>query len=64
MIMNNLPARYDSVMSTWDSTLDASKTLENLMFQLFQQETRLNNRLEGSVEKVTSYAASLKASET
>jgi hypothetical protein len=64
MIMSNLPARYDSVMSTWDNTLDTSKTLENLMLQLFKQETILKNRLEGSVEKVTTYAALLKANET
>jgi hypothetical protein len=64
MIMSNLPNRYDNVMSAWDNIPDVSKTLENLTFWLFQQETRLNNRLEGSVEKVTSYAASLKASET
>jgi hypothetical protein len=57
MIMSNLLARYDSVMSTWDSIPDASKTLENLMLQLFQQETRLKNRLEVNVEKVTTYAS-------
>jgi hypothetical protein len=64
MIMSNLHAKDDNVMSTWDNIPNASKTLENLTFWLFQQETRLNNRLEGSVEKVTTYAASLKASET
>jgi hypothetical protein len=62
--MSNLLARYDSVMSTWDNIPNASKTLENLMLRLFQQETRLKNRLEGSVEKVTTYATLLKVGET
>jgi hypothetical protein len=63
-IMNNLLARYDSVMFAWDSILNVAKTLEIFIFQLFEQEARLNNRLEGGVEKVTTNASLLKASET
>ncbi len=63
-IMNNLLPRYDSVMFALDSTLDVTKTLENFTLRLFQQEIGLKNRLEGGVKKVTTYAASLKVSET
>jgi hypothetical protein len=63
-IMNNLLARYDIVMSPWDNTPNVAKTLEIFTFRLFQQEAGLKNRLEGGVEKVTTYVASLKASET
>jgi hypothetical protein len=64
MIMNNLHARNDNVISTWDNIPYASKTFKNLMLRLFQQETRLKNRFEGNVEKVTTYATLLKAGET
>jgi hypothetical protein len=51
--MNNLLTKYESVMSTWDSTLNVAKTLENFTLRLFQQEVGLKNRLEGGVKKVT-----------
>jgi DNA-directed RNA polymerase subunit M/transcription elongation factor TFIIS len=63
-IMNNLFTKYENVMSTWDSTPNVAKTLENFTLRLFQQEVGLKNRLEGGVEKVTTYATLLKASET
>jgi len=55
--MNNLLDGYNSVMSTWDNTPNASKTLENFTCQLFQQKTRLKNKLKGNVKKVTIYVA-------
>jgi hypothetical protein len=45
-VMSSLPAGYDSLLSAWDSTPDASKTLETLTLRLYQQETRIKNRAE------------------
>jgi hypothetical protein len=34
-IMSSLPAEYDSLLSAWDTTAEASKTLENLTLRLY-----------------------------
>jgi hypothetical protein len=33
--MSSLPAEYDSLLSAWDTTAEASKTLENLTLRLY-----------------------------
>jgi hypothetical protein len=57
-IMSSLPAGYDSLLLAWDSTPDASKTLETLTLRLYQQETRIKNRAAvASSEKVSAYVS-------
>jgi transposase InsO family protein len=57
-IMSSLPAGYDSLLSAWGSTPDASKTLETLTLRLYQQETRMKNRAAAtSPDKVAAYVS-------
>lgn len=56
-IMSSLPVGYDNVLSAWDTTPEASKTLDTFTLRMYQQEARLKTRQKTSNEKVTAFAA-------
>jgi len=53
--MSSLSAGYDNVLSAWDTTADASKTLDVLSLRMYQQDARLKNRQK--TEKVIAFTA-------
>lgn len=56
-LISSLPARYNNVLSAWDTTPEASKTLDTLTLHMYQHEARFKNRQISVTEKIAAYAA-------
>ena len=56
-IMSSLPVGYDSLLSAWDTTPEASKALDIVTLRLYQQETYMKHCARMAVDKVSTYVA-------